>query len=251
MRTLLDSAQTLGACRRALLLDPVPRRSPPRRTDACPTSAARRAHQPPPMGQPHRQAPAVLTHGALGICHRSEHVEHTRGRERHRRTPRLRPRRRHRLHRPRQLSGRARHPQRGCTDSPRVLRGILRRNLPVRARPAHLGHGRPAARLQAHLARAADRVLFAGAIHHRHGECVPGRHPSTPLNSPTPSPHHPAFALSQQRFPPVVIFPDPYKQKTTALDGVALVGEGVPGGGLVDEAGMLALARGVSCPLCC
>nr|DAR71746.1 MAG TPA: hypothetical protein [Caudoviricetes sp.] len=30
-----------------------------------------------------------------------------------------------------------------------------------------------------------------------------------------------------------------------------MVGEGVPGGGLVDEAGMLALARGVSCPLCC
>nr|DAR52869.1 MAG TPA: Protein of unknown function (DUF2752) [Caudoviricetes sp.] len=29
-----------------------------------------------------------------------------------------------------------------------------------------------------------------------------------------------------------------------------LGGEGVPGGGLVDEAGMLALARGVSCPLC-
>ena len=50
MRTLLGSAQTLGAHRRALLLDPMPSRSPPRRTDACPTSAARRAHQPPPMG---------------------------------------------------------------------------------------------------------------------------------------------------------------------------------------------------------
>nr|DAY21266.1 MAG TPA: hypothetical protein [Caudoviricetes sp.] len=25
--------------------------------------------------------------------------------------------------------------------------------------------------------------------------------------------------MSQQRFPPVVISPDPYKQKTTALDG--------------------------------
>lgn len=44
MRTLLGSAQTLGAHRRALLLDPMPSRSPPRRTDTCPTSATRRAH---------------------------------------------------------------------------------------------------------------------------------------------------------------------------------------------------------------
>lgn len=50
MRTLLGSAQTLGARRRALLLDPMPSRSPPRHTDACPASATRRAHQPPPMG---------------------------------------------------------------------------------------------------------------------------------------------------------------------------------------------------------
>ena len=69
MRTLLGSAQTMGASGRALLLDPMPSRSPPRRADASPTRPARRAHQPPPMGQSHRQAPAVLTHGALGICH--------------------------------------------------------------------------------------------------------------------------------------------------------------------------------------
>lgn len=50
MRTLLGSAQTLGARRRALLLDPMPSRSPPRRTDERPASATRRAHQPPPMG---------------------------------------------------------------------------------------------------------------------------------------------------------------------------------------------------------
>ena len=228
MRKLRPSAQSMGTLRRALLQYSMPSCPPPRRPRRSRERATRCAHQPPPMGQPHRQAPAVLTHGALGICHRSEHVEHSRGRERHRRTPRLRPRGRHRVYRPRQLSGRARHPQRGCTDSPRVLRGILRRNLPVRARPAHLGHGRPAAWLQAHLARAADRVLFAGAIHHRHGECVPGRHPSTPLNSPTPSPHHPAFALNQQRFSPVVIFPDPYKQKPTALDGIWVGGGGGP-----------------------
>ena len=160
MRTLLDSAQTLGACRRALLLDPVPSRSPPRRTDACPTSAARRAHQPPPMGQPHRQAPAVLTHGALGICHRSEHVEHLRGRERDWRSPGVRPRGRHRVYRPRRLPGRARHPQRRRAHAARVLRGVLRRGLALGAWSTHLGDRRPAARLQAHLARAADRVLL-------------------------------------------------------------------------------------------
>ena len=103
MRTLLGSAQTLGARRRALLLDPMPSRSPPRRTDAIPTRPARRAHQPPPMGQPHRQAPTVFTHGALGICHRPEHVEYSRGRERDWRSPGVRPRRRHRLYRPRRL----------------------------------------------------------------------------------------------------------------------------------------------------
>lgn len=69
MRTLLGSAQTLGARRRALLLDPMPSRSPPRRTDASPTRPARRAHQPPPMGQPHRQAPCVLAHRALGFSY--------------------------------------------------------------------------------------------------------------------------------------------------------------------------------------
>ena len=103
MRTLLGSAQTLGARRRALLLDPMPSRSPPRRTDACPASAARRAHQPPPMGQPHRQAPTVFTHRTLGICHRPEHVEHSRGRERHRRSPGVRPRGWYRLYRPRRV----------------------------------------------------------------------------------------------------------------------------------------------------
>ena len=69
MRTLLGSAQRLGARRRALLLDPMPSRSPPRHTDTCPTSAARRAHQPPPMGQPHRQAPRVLAHRPLGFSY--------------------------------------------------------------------------------------------------------------------------------------------------------------------------------------
>ena len=103
MRTLLGSAQTLGAHRRALLLDPMPSRSPPRRTDTCLTSAARRARQPPPMGQPPQQAPAVFTHGALGISDRPEHVEHSRGRERDWRSPGVRPRGRHRLYRPRRV----------------------------------------------------------------------------------------------------------------------------------------------------
>ena len=76
MRTLLDSAQTLGARRRALLLDPVPSRSPPRRTDACPTSAARRAHQPPPMGQPPQQTPHMRTYRRMGIRHRPDDLEH-------------------------------------------------------------------------------------------------------------------------------------------------------------------------------
>nr|DAI47103.1 MAG TPA: hypothetical protein [Caudoviricetes sp.] len=35
--------------------------------------------------------------------------------------------------------------------------------------------------------------------------------------------------MSQQRFPPVVISPDPYKQKPTALDGVVRIGGGGPG----------------------
>lgn len=67
MRTLLGSAQTMGASGRALLLGPMPSRSSPRRTDASPARPARRAHQPPPMGQPPEQAPAVLAHGALGV----------------------------------------------------------------------------------------------------------------------------------------------------------------------------------------
>lgn len=50
MQTLLGSAQTLGARRRTLLLDPMPSRSPPLHTDAYSASTARRAHQPPPMG---------------------------------------------------------------------------------------------------------------------------------------------------------------------------------------------------------
>jgi len=69
MRTLLGSAQTLGARRRALLLDPMPSRSPPRCTDAIPTRPARRAHQPPPMGQPPQQAPCVLAYRALGFSY--------------------------------------------------------------------------------------------------------------------------------------------------------------------------------------
>ena len=76
MRTLLGSAQTLGARRRALLLDPMPSRSPPLRTDTCLTSAARRAHQPTPMGQPHRQTAHVRTHGRVGIRHRPDDLEH-------------------------------------------------------------------------------------------------------------------------------------------------------------------------------
>lgn len=103
MRTLLGSAQTLGARRRALLLDPMPSRSPPRRTDACPASATRRAHQPPPMGQPHRQAPTVLTYRPLGLRYRPEHVEYPRGRERNRRSPGVRPRGRYRLYRSRRV----------------------------------------------------------------------------------------------------------------------------------------------------
>lgn len=69
MRTLLGSAQTMGAHRRTLLLDSMPSRSPPRHTDERPTSAARRDHQPPPMGQPHRQAPCVLAHRPLGFSY--------------------------------------------------------------------------------------------------------------------------------------------------------------------------------------
>ena len=69
MRTLLGSAQTLGARRRALLLDPMPSRSPPRMHRRMPTSAARRAHQPPPMGQPHRQAPCVLAYRPMGFSY--------------------------------------------------------------------------------------------------------------------------------------------------------------------------------------
>ena len=69
MRTLLGSAQTLGASGRALLLDPMPSRSPPHHTDERPAIATRRAHQPPPMGQPHRQAPCVLAHRALGFSY--------------------------------------------------------------------------------------------------------------------------------------------------------------------------------------
>ena len=67
MRTLLGSAQTMGASGRALLLGPMPSRSSPRRADESPTRPARRAHQPPPMGQPPEQAPTVLAHGALGV----------------------------------------------------------------------------------------------------------------------------------------------------------------------------------------
>lgn len=69
MRTLLGPAQTLGAYRRSLLLDPMPSRSPPRHTDTHPASAARRAHQPPPMGQPHQQAPCVLAYRPLGFSY--------------------------------------------------------------------------------------------------------------------------------------------------------------------------------------
>ena len=103
MRTLLGSAQTLGARRRALLLDPMPSRSPPRRTDACSASTARRAHQPTPMGQPPQQAPCVLTYRPLGFSDRPEHVEHSRGRERDWRSPGVRPRGWHRLYRPRRV----------------------------------------------------------------------------------------------------------------------------------------------------
>lgn len=103
MRTLLGSAQTLGARRRALLLDPMPSRSPPRCTDAIPTRPARRAHQPPPMGQPPEQAPTVLTYRPLGLRYRPEHVEYPRGRERNRRAPGVCPRGRHRLYRPRRV----------------------------------------------------------------------------------------------------------------------------------------------------
>lgn len=225
MRTLLGSAQTMGARRRALLLDSMPSRSPPRHTDARPAMSARRAHQPPPMGQSHRQAPGVLAYRPLGLRYRPEHVEHPRGRERDRRSPGVRPRGWHRLYRPGRLPRRAWHPQRGCSCSSRVLRGLLRRGLAVWAWPAHLGDCHPTAWLQARMARAAHRVLFAGAIHHRHGERVPGRHPSAPLNSPDPSPHGPAFALILQHLWAVVISPDPYKQKSTALDGV-LIGRG-------------------------
>lgn len=103
MRTLLGSAQTLGARRRALLLDPMPSRSPPRRTDTCPTSAAHRAHQPPPMGQPPQQAPCLLAYRPLGVSDRPEHVEHSRGRERDWCSPGVRPRGWHRLYRPRRV----------------------------------------------------------------------------------------------------------------------------------------------------
>lgn len=225
MRTLLGSAQTMGARRRTLLLDPMPSRSPPRRADARPAMSARRAHQPPPMGQSHRQAPGVLADRPLGLRYRPEYMEHLHGRERDRRSPGVRPRGWHRLCRSRWVPRRAWHPQRGCSRSSRVLRRLLRRGLAVWARPAHLGYCRPAARLQARMARAANRVLFTGAIHHHHGNRVPGRHPSAPLNSPAPSPHRSAFALITQRLQPVEISPDPYKQKSTALDGV-LIGRG-------------------------
>lgn len=206
----------------------MPSRSPPRRADASPTRPARRAHQPPPMGQPPEQAPAVLTYRPMGLRYRPEHLEYPRGRERDWRAPGIRPRRRRRLYRPRRLPRRAWHPQRGCPRSSRVLRGLVCRGVAVWARAAYLGDGHPPAWLQAHVAWAADRVLFAGAIHHRHGECVPGRRPSAPLNSPTPSPHGPGFALSYQRLRAVVISPDPYKQKSTALDGVSIGWGGGP-----------------------
>jgi len=69
MRTLLGSAQTLGARRRALLLGPMPGRSSPRRADAGPTRPAHGTHQPSPMGQPHRQAPCVLAYRPLGFSY--------------------------------------------------------------------------------------------------------------------------------------------------------------------------------------
>lgn len=76
MRTLLDSTQTLGAYRRALLLNPMPSRSPPHHTDTSPSSTARRTHQPPPMGHARQQAPHVRTHGRVGLRHRPHHMEH-------------------------------------------------------------------------------------------------------------------------------------------------------------------------------
>nr|DAR87043.1 MAG TPA: hypothetical protein [Caudoviricetes sp.] len=49
-----------------------------------------------------------------------------------------------------------------------------------------------------------------------------------------------------------MIFPQTRTNKNRQLLTVSeLGGEGVPGGGLADEARMLALAWGVSCPLCC
>ena len=87
------------------------------------------------------------------------------------------------------------------------------------SRSHHLGvgctsGGRPS------LSAASSACGVGSGSSHRHGECVPGRHSGTPLNSPTPSPRHPAFALLVQRLWVVVISPDPYKQKPTALDGV-------------------------------
>ena len=76
MRTLLGSAQTLGARRRALLLDPMPSRSSPLDPSRRSRRPPRRADRPRPLGQPRQQTAHVRTHGRLGIRHRSDDLEH-------------------------------------------------------------------------------------------------------------------------------------------------------------------------------
>lgn len=162
---------------RPLLLNPLQSRSTPGKHHPTPN-----AH-PKPLDQPRpRQAPHQPAHRPTRIIHQPRHMEQLHTGTLHTTPPRLRPRRRNRLHRPRPLHPRRRHAHTRSTNHRQFLPAQLDRNQPQRPRPTHLGICHPATRIQTRMARANGRILLTRPIHHHHRAHIPARHPRKTLN---------------------------------------------------------------------
>lgn len=159
-----------------LLLNQMPSRSTPGSKEA-----TRRPHKPRPLGTSRpRQAASRRNHRNPRIKHRPEHLGklHRSVNIDMRHRARLRARRRHRMHRPRQRHLRRNDRPESCRTH-RELPEQLHRNLTQRKRPTHLGNLTRNSRHTPHRKRHKRRTLLHRQIHHHHRQRLPARNTPT------------------------------------------------------------------------
>lgn len=153
-------------------------RPPPTSENANPASA----HPPRPLGPLRTRQNATAHHRAQRKLNEPEHLVKPNGSTEvtRRRWSRIRPRRRHRLHRPRPRPRRRKTDRRNAV-LPRGLPRELHRNLTQRQRPPHLGNRRTRTRHPPNHQRHQHRALQHRQVHHHHRQRLPTGHAQSDL----------------------------------------------------------------------